>query len=289
VVRFALDSALRNPTSKEFTMSFKNKIVLITGAGFPNGIGAGIARCFANESAKVIIVDLEGAPIDDTIASISGDAIGLNADASSQEAMAQAAEQIIEQHGRIDVLVNNAGVGGPQPLIEELGEDVGFSPTMSDEIWDMQLVSNLRTTFAATSAVAPKMEDGGSIVNIASIAALGPTVELPAYGAAKAGVVHLTKTHASMLAPRRIRVNCICPGLLWTRAWEMLTARLKQTNPELANVPQRKIFEDIVARETPLGAEQTPEDIGNLAVFYASDKARMITGAVVAVDGGISV
>jgi len=269
-------------------MNLENKIVVITGAGFPNGIGAGIARCFAKEKAKVILVDLEGAPLDDTIATISGEAFGLISDASSQEAMDKAADQIIEQHGKIDVLVNNAGVGGPEPEIQELAKDVGFSATMTDEIWDLQLVSNLRTTFASSSAVAPKMVDGGSIVNIASVAALGPAVGLPAYGAAKAGVVHLTKTHAILFAPRRIRVNCICPGLLYTRAWEMLTARLKESDPEYANVPQREIFEGIVARETPLGAEQTPEDIGNLAVFYASDMARMITGAVVAVDGGSS-
>lgn len=267
-------------------MTMKDKVVVITGAGFPNGIGAGIARCFAAENAKVVITDLEGAPLDETIASIPGQVFGMIADASSQESMDKAADQIIKEHGKIDVLVNNAGVGDPNPQIEDLSEDVGFSSTMSDEIWDMQLVSNLRTTFAASMAVSAKMVDGGSIINIASVAALGPTVGLPAYGAAKAGVVHLTKTHALMLAPRRIRVNCICPGLLYTRAWEMLTARIKATNPALADVPQRQIFENIVKDSTPLGEEQTPEDMGNLAVFYSSDKARMITGAVVAVDGG---
>lgn len=111
---------------------------------------------------------------------------------------------------------------------------------------------------------------------------------LPAYGAAKAGVVHLTKTLAMELAPRRIRVNCICPGLLWTRAWELLTTQMQSNQPELANMSLRQIFEATVAEMTPLGGEQTPEDIGNLAVFYASDDARMITGQVVAVDGGIS-
>ena len=270
-------------------MDFENKVVLVTGAGTPNGIGAGIARCFAKENAKVIITDLEGAPIDETIASIPGDVTGLIADAGSQDAMAKAADRIIDRHGRIDVLVNNAGVGGPRPQIEDLTVEGTPDSSMSDQAWDTQLASNLRTTFASSSAVVPKMEDGGSIVNIASVAALGPTITLPAYGAAKAGVVHLTKTHAIQFAPRRIRVNCICPGLLWTRAWEMLTARMKQNNPDLADVSQRQIFEGVVARSTPLGGEQTPEDIGNLAVFYASDNARMITGAVVAVDGGMSI
>ncbi len=266
-------------------MSLENKVVVVTGAGFPNGIGAGIARCFANEKAKVVITDLDGAPVDETLASIPGDVSNVVADAGSQEAMADAADQIIGKHGQIDVLVNNAGVGSPR-IEEDMPDGEIPGPVMSDQMWDRQLGANLRTTYASSSAVAPKMEDGGSIVNIASVAALGPTVGLVAYGAAKAGVVHLTKTHAIQFAPRRIRVNCICPGLLYTRAWEMMTANMKRNNPDLADVSQREIFLRVVRDSTPLGAEQTPEDIGNLAVFYASEKARMITGAVVAVDGG---
>ena len=268
-------------------MSLENKVVVITGAGFPNGIGAGIARCFAKEKASVIITDLKGAPLNETAAAIPGNVKGLIADASSQEAMATAADQIIKEYGTIDVLVNNAGVGDPNPPVD-LQDGKLLNPVMTDDMWDMQLISNLRTTFAATASVTAKMKDGGNIINIASIAGLGPSVTLPAYGAAKAGVIQLTKTQASQLAPRKIRVNCICPGLLWTRAWEMLTASMKENDPNLANTSQRDIFLGVVAQLTPLGDEQTPEDIGNLAVFYASDKARMITGAVVAVDGGIS-
>jgi NAD(P)-dependent dehydrogenase (short-subunit alcohol dehydrogenase family) len=269
-------------------MSLADKVVLITGAGRPNGIGAGIARCFANEGAKVVISDLEGSPLAETAAAISERVTGLVADAADQNSMTAAAERVLGLHGRIDVLVNNAGIGGPTLDFEEAAEAEPVL-AMSDDAWDAQLVSNLRTTFASSSAVSPHIAAHGSIVNIASIAALGPTPQLPAYGAAKAGVVHLTRTLAMQLAPRRIRVNCICPGLLWTRAWEMLAARMKRRNPEYANMTERQIFEAIVAAQTPLGGEQTPEDIGQLAVFYASDKARMITGQVVAVDGGISV
>ncbi|MFQ5382047.1 MAG: SDR family NAD(P)-dependent oxidoreductase [Dehalococcoidia bacterium] len=269
-------------------MSLEGKVVLITGAGLPNGIGAGIARCFAAERARVVITDLEGARIDDTVASIEGHVTGMVADASSQDAMRETGDRILDQHGRIDVLVNNAGIGGPLLEVDEGDVRELSTETLSDEAWDAQLAANLRTTFASSSAVSPKLEDGGSIVNVASIAALGPSTTLPAYGAAKAGVVHLTKTLAMQLASRRIRVNCICPGILWTRAWEMLTANMQATNPALADIPQRQIFEDVIARSTPLGEEQTPEDIGHLAVFYASTRARMITGAVVAVDGGIS-
>jgi len=268
-------------------MSLTDKVVLITGAGRPNGIGAGIARCFANEGAKVVVTDLEGAPLDETVAAIPGAVTGVVADAADQTSMAAAAERVLGLHGRIDVLVNNAGIGGSVLDFEE-ASDVEPVLAMSDAAWDSQLVSNLRTAFSSSAALSPHLAAHGSIVNIASIAALGPTPQLPAYGAAKAGVVHLTRTLAIQLAPRRIRVNCICPGLLWTRAWEMLAARLRRRNPEYANMTERQIFEALVAAQTPLGGEQTPQDIGHLAVFYASDRARMITGQVVAVDGGIS-
>jgi len=267
-------------------MDMDSKVVLVTGAGFPNGIGAGIARCFSEEGATVVLVDLEGAPLDETAAGMPGEALGLTADAASQAAMAEVADRMLDQYGHIDVLANNAGVVGPDPTKGMPTEDIPGA-TVADQLWDKSLIANLHTTYSSSVAVGPKMADGGSIVNIASVAALGPQPGQPAYGAAKAGVVHLTKTHAIQFAPRRIRVNCICPGLLWTRAWEMGTANMKRNNPEHADKTQREIFEQIVARTTPLGGEQTPEDIGNLAVFFASEKARMITGAVVSVGGGM--
>lgn len=266
-------------------MSLEGKVVLVTGAG--RGIGAGIARCFAEQGALVAVTDLDQTMADEAAAALPTQAMGLEADASSQAAMGSAFDKVIGQFGSLDVLVNNAGIGGLDLNPDELttgNADAG----MSDEEWDEQLKYNLRTAFASSNAAIPRLSDGGSIVNIASIAALSGTPDLMAYGAAKAGVVHLTKSLALQLAPRRIRVNCICPGLLWTRAWELLTARMQATQPELSNVPQRQIFETVVAEMTPLGGEQTPEDIGNLAVFYASDGARMITGQAVAVDGGIT-
>lgn len=269
-------------------MSFDGKVVIITGAGRPNGIGAGIARCFSDAGARSVITDLEGFPFDDTLASLPADVVAMVGDAANQESMKALAAEVKSKYGRIDVLVNNAGIGGPMPEFEEIEQQYPVL-AMSDDAWDRQLTSNLHTTFASSVATSPLMEDGGSIVNIASIAALGPATGLPAYGAAKAGVVHLTRTLAMQLADRRIRVNCVCPGLLWTRAWEILASRMKQRQPEYANMTERQVFEAIVSQMTPLGGEQTPEDIGNLAVFYASEKARMITGQVVAVDGGISV
>lgn len=265
-------------------MSLKDKVVLITGAG--RGIGAGIAKCFAAKGTKVAITDLDQESVDATAASLDTDAMGLVADASSQQDMGKAFDQVIERFGGLDILINNAGVGGPKIEFQEFAAESALL-SMTDESWDEQLRYNLRTNFASSNAAIPRLRDGGGIINIASIAGLGPTPQLPAYGAAKAAVIHLTKTLALELAPRKIRVNCICPGLLWTRAWELLSARMKEQQKELANLSTRQIFEMVVAQSTPLGGEQTPEDIGNLAVFYSSDEARMITGQIVSVDGGI--
>jgi NAD(P)-dependent dehydrogenase (short-subunit alcohol dehydrogenase family) len=263
--------------------TLKDKVVLITGAA--RGIGMGIAECFVAEGARVIVTDLSQELID---AIDSDQIIGMVGDAANQYEMKELIAQVVAHYGRLDVLVNNAGIGGPTADFSEMATDSAVS-NMSDASWDEQLVANLRTAFSSSAAAISHLQSGGSIINIASIAALGPTTTLPAYGAAKAGVVHLTTTLAMELAPRGIRVNCICPGLLWTRAWEILTTNMKNKQPELANMSNREVFEMVVADATPLGGEQTPEDIGNLAVFYASDKARMITGQVVAVDGGISV
>lgn len=261
-----------------------DKVVLVTGAG--RGIGAGIAGCFSRAGARVVVTDLDEDSVKEASDNLPGEALGLVADAANQESMAECVAKVMDRFGALDVLVNNAGVGGPTMEFEEVATDSAFLG-MSDAAWDNQLMYNLRTAFSSSHAAVPHMQDGGNIINIASIAGLGPSTELPAYGAAKAGVIHLTKTLALELAPRRIRVNCICPGLLWTRAWHLLTERMKANQVELANLSQREIFEGIVEEITPLGGEQTPEDIGNLAVFYASDDARMITGQVVSVDGGI--
>ncbi|MBQ60631.1 MAG: hypothetical protein CMQ19_01005 [Gammaproteobacteria bacterium] len=268
-------------------MTMKGKVVMITGAA--RGIGVGIARCFLDAGASVAITDLDEELIPVTVTELGDNAIGLVADAANQVSMVEATAKVIDRFSRLDVLVNNAGVGGPKITPAENSASDSAAMGMSDEMWDQQLMFNLRTAFSSSRAVIPSLPEGGSIINIASIAALGPSTAMPGYGAAKAGVVHLTKTLAIELASRRIRVNCICPGVLWTRAWEFLTLQMQATQPELANMTQRQIFESVVEGMTPLGGEQTPEDIGDLSVFYASDKARMITGQVVAVDGGISV
>jgi NAD(P)-dependent dehydrogenase (short-subunit alcohol dehydrogenase family) len=263
-------------------MKLAGRVAIVTGGA--RGIGAGIARCLAAEGAAVGIVDLDGAEAEKTAATLGARALGGAADA-----IVEVTARIPRALGGLDVFVNNAGAGTGVIRPEEIPAGPGLE-NLPQASWDSQLVNNLRTTFAGCKAAIPHLRarGGGVIVNIASIAALVPSPQLAAYGAAKAGVVHLTKSLALELGPSNIRVNAICPGFLWTRAWEGLALMMKATRPELRDLEPREVFLAAVKQAAPLGREQTPEDIGKLVCFLACDDALNITGQEIKVDGGIT-
>jgi NAD(P)-dependent dehydrogenase (short-subunit alcohol dehydrogenase family) len=265
-------------------MKLQGKVAIVTGGA--RGIGAGIARCLAADGALVGILDLDGAEAEHTAATLQPKGIGLSADVAQEAAARAATDEIVARLGRLDILVNNAGGGGPNAATS-----IGNPFTNVDQAgWDDTVAVNLRSVFASTKAAVPHLQraGGGAIVNIASIAGMIPAVFLPAYSAAKAGVIGLTRTLAAEMARYDIRVNAICPGYLWTRAWEMMAAAMKAMNPNFAELEPREIFLSIVKEGTLLGREQTPDDIGKLAAFLASDDARNITGQIIAVDGGVT-
>lgn len=268
-------------------MRLSGKIAIVTGGA--RGIGEGIARCLAAEGAKVGIIDLDGAEAEKTAASLGVASLGIAADASEEGAIAAATARVHAELGGLDIFVNNAGAGTGVIRPEEMPTGPGFE-NLPQASWDAQLANNLRTTFAGCKAAIPRLRarGGGTIVNIASIAGLIPSPQLAAYGAAKAGVIHLTKSLALELGPSNVRVNAICPGFLWTRAWEGLATIMKLTRPEFRDMEPRDIFLAIVKQGTPLGREQTPTDIGKLVCFLASDDAQNITGQEIKVDGGIT-
>jgi len=268
-------------------MRLSGRVAIVTGGA--RGIGAGIARCLAADGARVGIIDIDGVEAEKTAAALGAPALGLAADASDEAAIAAATARVHAELGGLDIFVNNAGAGTGVIRPEEIPTGPGLE-NLPQASWDAQLANNLRTTFAGCKAAIPRLRarGGGAIVNIASIAALVPSPQLAAYGAAKAGVVHLTKSLALELGPSNIRVNAICPGFLWTRAWEGLAAMMKLTRPEFRDMEPREIFLAMVKAAAPLGREQTPEDIGKLVCFLASDDAINITGQEIKVDGGIT-
>ena len=266
------------------------KTAIVTGGA--RGIGAGIARVLAAQGARVAILDLDGAEAEKTAAALPAPGIAVVCDVADEAAAAKAVRSVVERFGGLDIVVNNAGGGrGPSdPNLPRAAPGTLGTEAMSAAHWDAYLSQNLKTTFVMTAAAVPslKARGGGAIVNIASIAALVASPRLPAYAAAKAGVVSLTKSLALEYAPHDIRVNAICPGFLWTRAWEGLAHAIKLSTPEYAALDAHGVFLEVVKRGVPLGREQTPEDIGQLTAFLVSDAARNITGQWIAVDGGIT-
>lgn len=245
----------------------EGEVALITGAA--SGIGREIALRFAAEGARVVATDIDapgGAATAAEVCRKGGQCSFLELDVTLRDDWDRVVETTVERLGRLDVLVNNAGIGG-EGRIEELPE----------ETWDRVLAVNLKGVFLGTQAVFPKLSSGGVILNIASVAGLTAAPTFAAYGASKAGVIHLTKIAAIEGAPRNIRANVLCP--VWTETPMLDEYVRSRRDPETA----RRVLEESI----PLGRFGSPADVANAAVFLASDEASFITGVVFPVDGGI--
>jgi len=236
------------------------RIVLVTGAA--QGLGRGIAQAFASKGDFAIVADRDAAGAERTAAELSGQALPL--DISDAAAVSAAIAAVLAEHGRIDVLVNNAGVVGGGGLLADL--DVA--------VLDAALAVNVRGTFLMTQAVARPMmaARSGVIVNVSSIGARQPTPGMGHYEATKAAVDAMTRTTAIELAPYGIRANAVAPGPVITP----LTAGLAE-NPEARAAWERRI---------PLGTIAEVAQIAPAAVFLASPEASHITGVSLALDGG---
>jgi 3-oxoacyl-[acyl-carrier protein] reductase len=243
-------------------MRLDGKTAVVTGAG--SGFGAGIARRFAAEGARVMVADLNAAAAREVAAAAGGIACEVDvARAASVEAMAGAARAAF---GRIDILVNNAGITHlPKPLEE-----------VTEEEFDRVFAVNAKSVYLTARAFVPAMKaaGAGAILNVASTAGLSPRPRLNWYNASKGWMITATKTMAVELAPSGVRVNAICPVAGET---PLLKSFLGEDTPEM----RAKFLATI-----PLGRFSTPEDIGNAACFLCSDEASMITGVALEVDGG---
>ena len=245
-------------------MRLEGKIAIVTGGG--SGFGAGIARKFIAEGARVLIADRDAASGERVAAELGANAKSVVADVSKAadvEAMVAAAQT---HFGGLDILVNNAGMGHvPQPM-EGLGEDD----------FDRIVAVNMKSIYLGARAVVPrfKAQKRGVILNIASTAGVSPRPRLTWYNASKGWVITATRSMAVELAPFGIRVVALNPVAGET---PMLKTFMGEDTPEM----RAKFLSTI-----PIGRFSTPEDLGNAACFLCSDEASMITGVAMEVDGG---
>ncbi|MDO5631706.1 MAG: SDR family oxidoreductase [Paracoccus sp. (in: a-proteobacteria)] len=243
-------------------MRLQGKTAIVTGGA--SGFGAGIARKFAAEGARVMIADLNGDAAVSMAAEIGGVAQQVDvADGASVSAMAQAA---ISTLSRIDILVNNAGITHLPTPLEEVAEDE----------FDRVFAVNCKSVYLTARALVPPMKaaGAGSIINVASTAGISPRPRLNWYNASKGWMITASRAMAVELAPAGIRVNALCPVAGET---PLLASFMGEDTPEM----RAKFLSTI-----PIGRFSTPEDLGNAACFLASDEAGMITGAALTVDGG---
>ena len=246
--------------------NLKGKVAIVTGAA--RGIGAEIAKKLASCGADVAVCDLKAEWCEETVKAIEGlgvRALGIGVNVAVTAEVDACVKEVIEKLGRVDIMVNNAGITKD-----------GLLMRMSDEDWDAVLNVNLKGTFLFTRAVARPMmknkpEPGGAIINIASVVGIMGNAGQANYTASKGGVIALTKTTAKELGSRNIRCNAVAPGFIQSKMTDVLSDEVK------------KAYMDTI----PLKRFGTAEDIANCVAFLVSPEAAYITGQIISVNGGM--
>ncbi|HEY9572955.1 MAG TPA: SDR family NAD(P)-dependent oxidoreductase [Pusillimonas sp.] len=245
-------------------MLLKDKVAVISGAAGVRGIGYATAKLFASQGAKVVILDLDASASTKAAESLGGEHLGLACDVADRSACERAVGQVMAKFGRIDVLINNAGITQPVKFLE-----------IDPNSWDRILDVNLRGVLYLSQAVVPHMRGkGGAIACMSSVSAQrgGGIFGGPHYSAAKAGVLGLAKAMAREFGPDNIRVNCVTPGLIETDI----------TGGKLTDEMRTEILKGI-----PLNRLGQAQEVAKAYLFLASDLSSYITGGVIDVNGGM--
>lgn len=250
----------------------RNKVVIVTGAAA--GIGRATARAFAAEGARIAAWDVNDATASSVLEEIraaGGDGMFRAVNVGDGAAVEAAVKEVIDHWGRVDVLINNAGITRDAQLVK--WKDDAVAGLMSDELFDKVIGINLRGVFLCTRAVVPHMIRGGGgvILSASSVVGLYGNFGQTNYAATKAGVIAMTRTWARELGRYKIRVNAVAPGFIGT---------------DMVRAMPPKIVEGMVAH-TPIGRLGEPGDVAQAYVWLASDAASFVHGTVLSVDGGI--
>ncbi|MBI2312404.1 MAG: 3-oxoacyl-ACP reductase FabG [Betaproteobacteria bacterium] len=245
-------------------MKLRDKVCIITGAG--RGIGRGIALGFAREGAKVIGCDINQGWIDDPVKEIragGGEAAGFRVDVTDSGAVGAMVKAVKEKYGRIDVLVNNAGIVMDAQI-----------KSMTEEQWGRVIAVNLTGTYNCTRAVVDTMiaQRAGAILNVSSIVGLYGNFGQTNYAATKFGVIGMMKSWARELGRHNVRANAICPGFIDT--------------PILNSIPEKVLQAQV--QKIPMQRMGRPEEVAKAAAFLCSDEASYVNGAVLEVSGGVT-
>lgn len=243
-------------------MDLSGKTAIITGSA--RGIGLAIATRFAQAGSNVVICDLDQDAVDRVAAGLETDAIGVKADVTSADDVAALFEQTVSKFGRVDIVVNNAGITRDTLLVR-----------MAEKDWDMVLDINLKGAFLVTKSAAKLMmkQRSGRIINISSVVGLNGNAGQVNYAASKAGLIGLTKSVAKELGTRGVTVNAVAPGFIETEMTE-----------SLSEAARKQFLDHILMKRAG-----SPDDVASTVLFLASDLAAYTTGQVLSVDGGMSI
>lgn len=250
-------------------MRYKDKVVIVTGGG--QGIGRGISKAFSSDGAKVVISEIDteaGLECEKLLTNEGGTAKFIHTDVSSEDSIKNMISKTLELYGRIDILINNAGISVFGNMFEN-----------STDLWDKVISVNLRGAYLCSKYSAGIMSEkgGGSIINIASTRAFMSEPDTEAYSASKGGIIALTHSMAISLGKHNIRVNSISPGWIETSQWQ------KSSCVKPANL------REVDHTQHPSQRVGNPMDIASACMFLCSDEAGFITGTNLTIDGGMTV